>query len=156
MIPLPVIFAIVSAVAGASGSYFWQEARYGKQIADIHSTHALAFAQAQKDAHDTTIRLQAAKDAAVAAAKVRLSSLAADLARTRSAADGLRNDLSTASAALPDATPSTVIEYASALATVSAECGDAIVEMAGNAEGHRIDALKLLEAWPGATKVIQD
>jgi hypothetical protein len=148
MIPLPVIFAVVAAVAGATGAWSYQEARYGKQIADIHSTNALAFAAAQKEAHDTTIRLQAAKDEALRLAAVRQRDLARAAAAARSERDGLLNDLAASRVQLPDASCASVRDHAATLSSVFGECAAEIEGLAGPAQGHAIDSLKLQQAWP--------
>lgn len=150
MIPVQLIVAGAIAVASFGAAWTYQGNRYEAKLAERETDHALALAKSTADALAKTVALQEKANAAERKHQSRLVDLRRDIARVRTVADGLRNDLSAARSALPTASPATVLEYASTLATVSTECGDALVEMAGNAESHRLDAMKLLEAWPSA------
>ena len=146
MIPQILIAAAIAGIS-AAGAWSFQEARYGKQIADIHSTHALAFAQAQKDAHDTAARLQADKDEAVRKASARQHALARDLAGARTALVGLSD---AADSALRSASNShsACLVSADAFADVFQQCRGRLVEVGAAADGHASDAQTLIDSWP--------
>jgi hypothetical protein len=147
VIPLPIVFAAVAAIAGFTGAWTYQEARYGKQIADIHSTHAMAFAAAQKEAHDTTLKLQASKDEALRLAAKRQSALANDLAGARNALVGLHG---ASDSALRSASDS----HGACLATATAQrdvldfCSTRLVEVGAAADAHASDVQTLIDSWP--------
>ena len=148
MIPVQFIVAGVIAAAAFGAGWKFSGDSYAAKLADVHAAHSLALAEATENTRAVEAKWHATVAESERLAAVREADLVRSLNRTRAAADGLRNDLSAARSALPTASPATVLEYASTLATVSTECGDALVEMAGNAESHRLDAMKLLEAWP--------
>lgn len=148
MIPLPVIFALVSAVAGFTGAYFWQEANYERRIADIHSAHASQLAESTRDALARTVALQAAKDKALKAAAVRQSALTRAAAAVRDERDGLRDELAASTRALPDASCASVREYSATANSVFGLCADRLERMASEASGHASDSLTLQQSWP--------
>ncbi len=103
---------------------------------------AVAQARAQEQAH--TRKVQESLNAANTRAQK--AQAAADIARR--AADSLRDDLSTARADLPGASPGSVREYTATLQTVLGECTREVERLATAAQGHASDALTLQEAWP--------
>ena len=143
------IVAVAAAAAFGAGWYI-QENRYEAVLAKRAADHASGVAAAAEHALVETGRLQKAKDEAEHMAAVRQSALARDLARTRAAADGLRSDLSAARAAMPDASCTSLRLHATTLNAVFGECSVEVEGLAGQAGGHAIDALKLLESWPAA------
>lgn len=147
MIPQALIAAAIAAVA-AAGAWSFQEARYGKQIADIHAEHSLALAAATAGAHAETLRLQEIVNAAERKNQVRIATLRRDRDRAHAVIDGLRNDLATARVALPDATCTSVRDYTATLADVFGECTAEVGRLAETADRHSLDAARLIEAWP--------
>ena len=148
MIPVQFIVAGVIAAASFGAAWTYQGAKYERVIAEQRAAQSALLAEAYANAQRETERMAQAKDEAERKAAIRIADLRRDLARTRSVADGLRNDLATARTTLPDASCSTVRAYAITANTILDECGSALFEMAGNAESQRLDALKLLESWP--------
>lgn len=148
MIPVQLIVVAAVGIASATGAYLLQENRYAAKLSDIHATNALALAQATENTRSIEAKWNDAMAESERVAKTRIAAMARDLAAARHVANGLRDDLSTARSALSTASPAAVLEYANTFSVISDECGSALVEMAGNAESHRLDAMKLLDAWP--------
>ena len=149
MIPQVLIAAAIAATA-AAGAWSFQEARYGKQIADIHAEHSLALAEATASALSETVRLQEQLNAAEKNHARRLADLRRDRDRNAAVIDGLRNDLATARVSLPDATCDSVRNYTATLADVFGECTAAVGRLAEAADHHSADSARLIEAWPTA------
>jgi hypothetical protein len=147
VIPLPVIFAIVSAVAGATGAHLYTRNHYETILAERTAAHATALAQANADALAKTLSLQAAKDKALKAAAVRQSALARDLAANR---DGLVRLSHAADSALRSAHDSheQCIARATAFSDVFAGCGKQLVDLGATADRLASDKQALIESWP--------
>ncbi len=148
MIPIQLIVAGVIAVASFGAAWQIQGNRYERTIAEQRAAQSAILVEAHANAKRETERLQEVANAAERKHNSRLTDLRRDLARTRGVADGLRNDLSAARSSLPDASCSSVRVHAATLNTVFGECAAEIEGLAGQAQGHAIDTLKLLESWP--------
>lgn len=148
MIPPLFIVAVASAGLAFGGAWFIQENKYETKLSQYQLEYTIALEKATADALEKTNALQKAKDEAERKNQTRLADMRRSLSRAGAVADGLRGDLETARSALPNATCDSVREYAATLNTISNECRGALLEMAGNAQGHAIDTLKLLEQWP--------
>ena len=145
--PITIITHGIVAVAAAAGAWVWQANSYEAKLAAVQTEYAQAQVRAVEIAHADTIRLQAQADDAQAKAAVRARSAAADAAVLRGAVERLR--LATTSTMPPSTdTGATTGNDGSAARVVSAECADALATMAGNADGWRIEAMTLREAWP--------
>lgn len=142
----------VSAAVGAAGAWQYTSAIYQRQISDLKTEYAQAQVRAVEIAHADAIRLQDQASKAAAAAAARLQRLAADRDALRVATDGLRDDLATARARIPELPPVAVAEYATALSTVFGECAVEYEALAGKADGHRSDVQTLIESWPVKSK----
>ena len=81
-------------------------------------------------------------------AQVRLSAMARSAAAARNERDGLRDELAASRSQLPDASCTSVRQYAATLSSVFGECAAETGGLAEKAGGHAIDTLKLQEAWP--------
>ena len=81
-------------------------------------------------------------------AKTRTTKLAADAAHARTAADSLRNDLSTLRAHLPTLTRQAVERYADTASVVFLECSQRYTGVAAKADSHAADQQTLKESWP--------
>ena len=148
MIPAQLLVAAAIAAAAFGSAWTVQGWRYDKQISDIHAKQALALIEAQKQANETTAMLQQQADAAQREHARRLADVRRDADRARGAADRLRDNLTTARATLPDATCSSVREYATTVNELFGACTAAAGELAAAADGHAADALTLQQAWP--------
>ena len=148
MIPAQLLVAAAIAAAAFGTAWTVQGWRYDKQIADIHAAQAVASAEAQRKANETTAMLQQQADAAQREHARRLADIRSDATRARGVADRLRNDLDTARATLPDATCGSAREYAKTVNELFGECTATAGRLAEAADGHAADALMLLQAWP--------
>lgn len=152
MIPVQLIVAGLLTIVSATSTWYVTRAVYEKQIADIHTTNAMALAEATSKALAETNRLQEQVNASERKHQSRIADMQRSVAATAVIADGLRNDLATARAAMPDATCSSLRLHAATLNQVFGLCTSRLERMAEAATGHSIDALKLLESWPTSAK----
>jgi hypothetical protein len=141
------IAAATLAAAFASG-FAVQGWRKDAQIAEIEAANSAAVAAATQAAMEQTTQMQRKKDAALSQANKRAQENAAAAAAVRSERDGLRNQINTATGALPTATCSSARNYAATAATVFEQCASALEELATKADGHATDARTLTNAWP--------
>lgn len=138
----------VTAALSAGGAWQYQANKYERLLVEQRTEYATAQVRALEVAHADTIRLQEATSKALAAAATRLQRLSADRDRLRATADGLRDDLATATSRLPTATCDAAREYAAASTDVFGRCAAALERLASQADGHAIDTRTLSEAWP--------
>ena len=73
---------------------------------------------------------------------------AAAATAARAERDGLRNQINTATAALPTATCTSARDYAATAAAVFEQCAAALEELATKADGHATDSRTLTNSWP--------
>jgi hypothetical protein len=141
------IAAAALAAAFASG-FAVQGWRKDAQIAEIEAANSAAVAAATAQAMEQTTQMQRKKDAALSQANKRAQENAAAAAAARSERDGLRNQVNTATSALPTATCSSARNYAATAAAVFEQCASALEELATKADGHATDSRTLTNAWP--------
>ena len=122
--------------------------RYERTIAEQRAAQSALLVDAYANAKRETERLQEKANAAERKHQSRIIDLSRDIARNRSIADGLRDELTTASAALPNATCDSVRQHAATLNSVFGECSAEVERLGAAASGHAIDSMKLLESWP--------
>lgn len=145
---LPLIFAGVAAVAGFTGAWTYQSARYERLLTTQQTEYLKRDFKALEIAHADTIRLHEQAAKAASAATTRQNRIAADRDRLRADVDGLRDELTASRLQLPDASCPSVRDHAAALNNVFGQCAAAIEGLAGKADGHASDSLMLQEAWP--------
>lgn len=148
MIPVQLIVAGTIAAASFAGAWAIQENRYEAILAKRASDQATALVAATENALAETIALQEKANAAERKHQGLLADMRRDLARARSVADGLRNDLNAASSALPSASCDSIRQHAATLNSVFGECAAEIEGLAESASRHALDTVKLLESWP--------
>lgn len=141
------IAAAMLAAAFASG-FVVQGWRKDAQIAEIEAANSAAVAAATAQAMEQTNQMQRKKDDALRLANKRAQENAAAAAAARSERDGLRNQINTATSALPTATCSSARNYAATAAAVFEQCAAALEELATKADGHATDSRTLTNAWP--------
>lgn len=147
MIPLPVIFAAVAAVAGFTCAWTYQEARYGKQIQTIENTYLKRDFRALENAHADTLRLQALKDAALKNASARHAAMARAAADSRVALVRVQ-DNATAAMRVINYSHGAAIAVGTAYRDVYTECSKLLVEVGQASDGHASDVRTLIESWP--------
>ena len=146
MLKLALAAAMLSA-AFASG-FAVQGWRKDAQIAEIEAANSAAVAAATAQAMEDTNQMQRKKDAALQQATKRAQENASAAAAARAERDGLRNQINTATSALPTATCGSARNYAATAAAVFEQCATALEELAAKADGHASDARTLTNAWP--------
>ena len=146
MLKLALAAAMLSA-AFASG-FAVQGWRKDAQIAEIEAANSAAVAAATAQAMEDTNQMQRKKDAALQQATKRAQENASAAAAARAERDGLRNQINTATSALPTATCSSARSYAATAAAVFEHWAAALEELATTADGHATDSRTLTNAWP--------
>jgi hypothetical protein len=141
------IAAAMLAAAFASG-FAVQGWRKDAEIAAIEAANAAAVAAATAQAMEQTTEMQRKKDDALRLAAKRAQENAAAAAAARAERDGLRNQINTATSALPTATCASSRDYAATAAALFDQCAAALEELATKADGHATDSRTLTNSWP--------
>ncbi len=139
--------AAMLAAAFASG-FAVQGWRKDAEIAAIEAANAAAVAAATAQAMEETNQMQRKKDDALRLAAKRAQDNAAAAAAARAERDGLRNQINTATSALPTATCASSRDYAATAAALFDQCAAALEELATKADGHATDSRTLTNSWP--------
>lgn len=93
-------------------------------------------------------RMEKTKNEAIEAAEVLASKNRADADAASRALVGLRGELSRVPARIESASRAAITEYATTATVVFEQCARRYTEVAGDADGHAVDAIKLENAWP--------
>ncbi len=145
--PTPYIAAGALAVGLLTGwtANGW---RLNSKIDQMVLEHTQAVQAATQKALDETTRMQREKDNAIAQAQAQAKSNAAAASSARAERDGLRNQINTATSALPTATCASSRDYAATAAALFDQCAAALEELATKADGHATDSRTLTNSWP--------
>lgn len=138
---IAAIVCISAALVSASVAWRVQDWR----IEHIQAQHAQALAQAITQAEAKTAVMQETKDEAIRRANQRAMAQQSAADGARSELDRLRSDIAARDAADTGRPGSDAAATARALL---AECSARYSELAGKADRHSSDAVKLHEAWP--------
>jgi len=122
--------------------------RYEARIGKINADNAIAVAQAVQEVGKEAQVLQEKKDDALKKATARAQQNATAANAARSELDGLRQQLDKATGALPANTCEAATNYARTLETIFRSCARDLEQLAIKADGHRLDAETLSNAWP--------
>lgn len=145
---LSLITHLVVAAVAAASVWVFQDARWHADVAEIRleaSDEKLqAVAKTRADERAITSTYQGALNEA----RVRETAMRRDIAAADLESGGLRDQLSEAARRIAAAAPGTLIEYASTVNQLFAECSRSYQELAGAADGHAADARTLSAAWP--------
>lgn len=154
--PMVLIILLVSALvagatSGSSAAWYIQSIRIDKAEA-AHSRYA---AEVEKNAAESRLLaldkerfwIKEVGDAQDKAAK-REATLKTQLAATRRASDGLRDDLAALRAGIAESSEAACRQTADTVIAVLSECQARYGEMAAAADGHAIDVQTLMDAWP--------
>jgi hypothetical protein len=149
VIPLPVIFAGVAAIAGFTSAWQIQGVRHEAQLAQLSAAHATAMADAANKAHTETIRLQALKNEAERKAAIRIAAVRRDADAASSALTGLSH---AADSALRSASGShsACLADANTLTIVFGRCTAELQSVATDADQLTSNVQTLIESWPSA------
>lgn len=139
---------LAAAVIAALAAWFFQDNRYTAELAELRLEHANAVVKAtstlRAEQHAITTKYQGALNAATERETISRRHLAAAARES----DGLREQLSDTARRIAAAPPSAVLEYATAVNQLFADCSRSYQELAGKADGHSLDVRTLSEAWP--------
>ena len=152
---LTLITHLVAAMVAAAAAWAFQGARMDAAVADVRLEMSEAKTKAVGE------KLQAVKEAraderainktyveALNAARIRETTLRRDVAAAGAQSDGLREQAAEAARRLAAAPPAAVLEYATAVNQLFADCSRSYQELAGKADGHAADVETLRDAWP--------
>ena len=130
--------------ACAWGAWSFQGNKYERKLSELRTEYAQAQVRAVEHAHAETIRLQSRKADAERSHQVRLTAMARSAAAARNERDGLRDELAASRLQLPDASCTAVRDHAATINELFGECAVEVEGLAGKAQGHAIDALRLI------------
>ena len=152
---LTIITHLAAAVVAAAAAWAFQGARMDSAVADVRlemseaKTKAVGEKlQAVKEARADERAINKTYQEALNAARTREIALRRDRDLAQSESDGLRSQLSDAARRIADAPPAAVLEYATAVNQLFADCSRSYQELAGKADGHATDVRTLTAAWP--------
>lgn len=148
MIPVQLIIAAVIAAVSFATAWTYQGNHYERVIAEQRAAQSVLLVEAHANAKRETERIQEIANAAERKHQGRIADMRKSAAATAVIADGLRDDLAAARAAMPGASCDSIRGYSATLSTVFDECATEVGRLASQADGHAIDTLKLLESWP--------
>lgn len=136
--------AILAAILAAGGMFKVEEWRYASKENDRVQAQLL---QERSDAK-TAIRRAEAVIAAQNSDAVRQIAARRDLAASRALVGSLHDDIATYKQQLATAPLDAVRQYAGAANLILDNCSARYSEVAGSAQGHFLDTVKLQESWP--------
>jgi len=138
----------VSLAIGFGGGWTTNGWRLGAEMSQLQAQQAINLSNGLKTALDQTTKFQKAKDEAVKKYETRTKAAVAGAKRADDESVRLRMQLADADKRLATAPVDALRKYANTANTVFAECGDALKEMAGNAQRNLDSAVTLQDAWP--------
>lgn len=149
MIPLPVIFAAVAAIAGFTSAWTYQGNRYEAKLAERTAEYSTALAQANADALAKTQRLQAQKDDAERKAAIRIADIRRDAAAASSSLVSLSHAADSALRSASDSHSSCIAD-ANTLTIVFGRCTAELQSVAADADQLTSNVQTLMDSWPSA------
>ena len=145
---LSLITHLVVALAAAAGVWVFQDARMDAAVADVRLEQTNERLEAVTQARAEERAITKTYQEALNAARIRENTLRRDVAAAGAQSDGLREQAAEAARRLAAAPPAAVLEYATAVNQLFADCSRSYQELAGKADGHSLDVRTLREAWP--------
>ena len=139
---------LAAAVIAALAAWFFQDNRYAAELAEQALTHKTAELDAVSRVRSDERAITKTYQEALNAARIRENTLRRDVAAAGAQSDGLREQAAEAARRLAAAPPAAVLEYATAVNQLFADCSRSYQELAGKADGHSLDVRTLSEAWP--------
>ena len=155
---LTLITHLIAAAVAAAAAWFYQDARMDAAVADVRLEQSNAEVRAAGELVRSVKQARADERAinktyveALNAARTRESLFRTEIDHLRGVSDGLRNQNADAARRLAAAPPTAVLEYATAVNQLFADCSRSYQELAGAADGHAADVRTLSSAWPGVS-----
>ena len=145
---LTLITHAIAALTAAGAVWVFQDARWAADVADIRLSQADEQSAAVSRARAEERAINKTYQEALNAARIRENTLRRDVAAAGAQSDGLREQAAEAARRLAAAPPAAVLEYATAVNQLFADCSRSYQELAGKADGHSLDVRTLSEAWP--------
>ena len=145
---ITLITSFVAAIVAAAAAWAFQDARYAAELAEQALTHKTAELDAVSRVRSDERAITKTYQEALNAARIRENTLRRDVAAAGAQSDGLREQAAEAARRLAAAPPAAVLEYATAVNQLFADCSRSYQELAGKADGHSLDVRTLSEAWP--------
>ena len=145
---LTLITHLAAALVAAAGTWFFQDARWDAEVAELRYEASEDKRKAVTTARNDERAITKTYQGALNAARTRESLLRTEIDHLRLVSDGLRDQSAEAARRLAAAPPAAVLEYATALGAVFNDCRAAYGELVPKADGHASDARTLREAWP--------
>lgn len=145
---ITLITSFVAAVVAAAAAWAFQDARYTAELAEQALTHKTAELDAVSRVRSDERAITKTYQEALNEARTREISVRRDRDAARSESDGLREQSAEAARQLAAAPPAAVLEYATTVNQLFADCSRSYQELAGKADGHSLDVRTLSEAWP--------
>lgn len=142
------IVTLIVAAAAAVATWTYQDVKMAAAIATINQEAMQAAEQERMEAREIQRVVTKNYEEALNDARVRETTLRADRDALRATAERLRRQSAAATSRLAVAPPAAVLEYATALNDVFADCREAYAGMVAVADGHASDVRTLTEAWP--------
>ena len=145
---LTLITHLAAALVAAAGAWFFQDARWDAEVAEIRYEASEDKRKAVTTARNDERAITKTYQGALNAARTRETLLRTEIDHLRLVSDGLRDQSAEAARRLAAAPPAAVLEYATAVNQLFADCSRSYQELAGKADGHSLDVRTLSEAWP--------
>ena len=145
---ITLITSFVAAIVAAAAAWAFQDARYTAELAEQALTHKTAELDAVSRVRSDERAITKTYQEALNAARIRENTLRRDVAAAGAQSDGLREQAAEAARRLAAAPPAAVLEYATAVNQLFADCSRSYQELAGKADGHSLDVRTHREAWP--------
>ena len=139
---------LAAAVIAALAAWAFQGARYTAELAELRLEHADAVIKATSTLRAEQRAITKTYQEALNAARIRENTLRRDVAAAGAQSDSLREQAAEAARRLAAAPPAAVLEYATAVNQLFADCSRSYQELAGKADGHAADVRTLSDAWP--------
>lgn len=141
---ITAVIALVSALAGAGVTHRYHVGE--NAIRENARNEAIRLRERANRAAEQQGTKQVI--GAINAATKREQDARAAAAGARSELDRLRDDLSTSRGGLPSLAPDACRQRVTALETVFEQCAGRLEELAGKADRHANDTVKLEQSWP--------
>ena len=127
-------------------------AQYIDEIAVLRADHQKKTDKRAEEVRTEQAAITTNYQKALNDAIARQTTLQTERNRARAAADSLRNHARAAASRirLPDTPANAVVDYALTQGELLTACGERYKELAGEADGHRLDVETLMDAWPSA------
>ena len=145
---LTLILSLVSALLAGAGAWAFESARHTAEIGEIRLQYANDSIRAQAVAASEQKAITAKYQGALNDSKTREAALRLDADRARSESDSLREQSADAARRLSNAPPAAVLEYATAINELFADCSRRYQGLAATTDGHASDVQTLMGAWP--------